>query len=93
MGVLATCKNEEDPLKNEGTKVVTKIFHVSICRFFLRSRAANSIVQGLLWPKFKPFQDFIGGLVDCKNEENPIKMKALKWSQNYSLIFQTLKGS
>ena len=24
MGVLATCKNEEDPFKKEGTRVVTK---------------------------------------------------------------------
>ena len=25
MGVLVTCKNEEDPFKNEGTRVVIKI--------------------------------------------------------------------
>ena len=34
--------------------------------------------------------DFI---VACKNEEDPIKMKALEWSQYYSLIFKNLKGS
>ena len=26
MGVLAACKNEEDPLKNEGARVVTTLF-------------------------------------------------------------------
>ena len=35
----------------------------------------------------------MGFLVACNNEEDPIKMKALEWSQHYSLIFQTLKGS
>ena len=33
MGLHATCKNEEDPLKNEGAIVVTKISHCSLCRF------------------------------------------------------------
>ena len=26
MGVLVTCKNEEDPIKNEGATVVTTLF-------------------------------------------------------------------
>ena len=26
MGVLAACKNEEDPIKNEGARVVTTLF-------------------------------------------------------------------
>ena len=26
MGVLVACKNEEDPIKNEGTRVVTTLF-------------------------------------------------------------------
>ena len=29
----------------------------------------------------------MGLLVACKNEEDPIKMKELEWSQYYSLIF------
>ena len=28
MGVLVTCKNKEDPIKNEGARVVTTIFTV-----------------------------------------------------------------
>ena len=27
MGVLVTCKNEEDPFKNEGARVVTTMLH------------------------------------------------------------------
>ena len=26
MGLLAACKNEEDPIKNEGARVVTTLF-------------------------------------------------------------------
>ena len=26
MGFLVACKNEEDPIKNEGARVVTKLF-------------------------------------------------------------------
>ena len=26
MGLLVACKNEEDPIKNEGARVVTKLF-------------------------------------------------------------------
>ena len=35
--------------------------------------AANSAVQGLIWPNFEPIQDFIVVLVTCKNKEDPIK--------------------
>ena len=34
----------------------------------------------------------MGVLVACKNEEDPIKMKALEWSQHYSLIFSDTRG-
>ena len=45
MVVLVTCKNEEDPIKNEGARVVTTLYS-----FFLRcSRAANSLVGGEMW--------------------------------------------
>ena len=42
MVVLHTCKNEEDPIKNEGAKVLTRLYVV----FFRRSRAANSVIRG-----------------------------------------------
>ena len=42
MVVLHTCKNEEDPIKNEDARVLTRLYDV----FFIRSRAANSEVSG-----------------------------------------------
>ena len=41
--------------------------------FFRRSRAANSIVSGGIWPKFKLIQAFMHVLITCKYEKDPIK--------------------
>ena len=35
--------------------------------------AANSAVEGLIWPNFQLIQNFIVVLVICKNKEDPIK--------------------
>ena len=80
MGVLVACKNEEDPIKNEGARVVTK--HYSL--FFTRSRAANSEVSDEILLKFKPIQAFMAVLVTCKNEEDPLENVILEWSQRFS---------
>ena len=69
MVILHTCNNEEDPIKNEDTRVLTRLYVV----FFRRSRAANSKVGDGILPKFKIIQAFIVGLVTCKNEEDTIK--------------------
>ena len=69
MVVLHTRKNEEDPIKNEDTRVLTRLDIV----FFRRYRAANSEVSSGILPKFKVIQAFIVVLVTCKNEEDPIK--------------------
>ena len=42
MIVLATCKNEEDPIKNQGASVATRLI---ICHLFRHSRADNSVVS------------------------------------------------
>ena len=40
---LVTCKNEEDPFENEGTRVVTTFLPLKVYGdFSKRSRAANS---------------------------------------------------
>ena len=68
--VLVTCRYEEDPIKNEGARVLTRLYD-----FF-------SDAQGHLTPKsaaeFCPNSNssklfFIVVLVTCKNEEDPIK--------------------
>ena len=62
---LFTCKIKEDPIKNEGTRVVTTI----AINFFRCSRAANSIIGDGTLTKFKLLQAFIVVLVICKNED------------------------
>ena len=42
MVVLHTCKNEEDPMKNDDARVLTRLYVVVVVVFFRRSRAANS---------------------------------------------------
>ena len=69
MVVLVTCKNEEDLIKNEGARVLTRLYIV----FFSRSRAANSEASCGILPKFKLIQAFIVVLVPCKNEKDPFK--------------------
>ena len=72
--VLVTCMYEEDPIKNEGARVLTRFYDV----FFRRSRATHSEVIGGILPKFELIQAFIIVFVTCKNEEDPIKMKELE---------------
>ena len=71
--VLITCKNEEDPIKNEGARVLTR-----------RSRAANSAVLGQMWPKLKLVRDIIDVLVTCKYEEDPIKNEGARVLTRFS---------
>ena len=72
--VLVTCKNEEDPIKNEGARVLTRFSPLQVYKnFFRRSRAANSAVLGRIWLKSELVRDIIDVLVTCKYEEDPIK--------------------
>ena len=64
MDALVTCKYEEDPIKNEGTRVV------ATQQFFRRARADNSGVGVGIWPKFELIQAFMHVLVTCKNEDD-----------------------
>ena len=69
MVVLVICKNDEDPIKNKGTRVIIRL---SI-DFFRCSRAANSVVGDGIFTKFKLIQAFMVVLVTCKNEEDAFK--------------------
>ena len=68
MVVLVTCKNEEDPIKNEGASV-----HITIHQFFRRARADNSGVGGGIWLKFELIQALMHILVTCKNQDDRIE--------------------
>ena len=65
MDDLVTCKYEEDPIKNEGARVVTTLYSI-----FRRARADNSGVGVSIWPKFELIQAFMHVLVTCKNEDD-----------------------
>ena len=69
MNVLITCKYEEDPIKNEGARVVES-GHNIIQQFFRRARADNSGVGVGIWPKFELIQAFMHVLITCKNEND-----------------------
>ena len=68
MGLLVSCKNEENPIKK---KELEWSQHYSL--IFLCSRAASSKVSDGILPKFKLIRAFTVGLVICKNEEDPSK--------------------
>ena len=80
MVVLVTLKIEKDPIKNEGARVLTRLYVV----FFRRSRAVNSEVRGGILPKFELIQAFIVVLVTCKNEEDPIKNEGVRVLPRFS---------
>ena len=76
MEVLVTCKNEEDPIKNEGARVLISLY------------IDFSDGQGQLTPqsvaKIRTYLSLRIVLVTCKNED-PIKMKAQEFLPFLSL--------
>ena len=148
MGVLVDCKNEEDPIKDEGARVVTTLFidfsHTQgqLTPKSVMESCRTSNPSKLLWLTFLParmkkihwkmkvlewsqhfsrfksmgifsnaqgqltHKSFVGycpilnpseilwmSLLTARMKKIQSKMKALEWSQHYSLIFHTLKGS
>ena len=71
MGLLVSCKNEADPIKNKGARVVTTLF------------INFSDAQGQLTPKSvmefrrnsNSFKFLIVVLIECKNEVDPFKIE------------------
>ena len=68
MDVFVACK-KEDSIKNKGARVVTTLF----IDFSDAQGAANSEVSDGILLKFKPILAFMVDLVNCKNEEDPLK--------------------
>ena len=71
MGLLGACKNEEDPIKSEGARVVTTLF----INFLRHSRGTNSKMCDGILTKFKLIKALIVVLIVCKNEEDPFKIE------------------
>ena len=93
MIVLFTCKNEEDPSKYEGTRVVTTFLPLKVYADFPKcSRAAYSAVPGLIWLNSEPIRDFNDVLVTCKNEDEPIKNKGARVVITLFIYFSDAQG-
>ena len=73
MPVLVTSNFDDDSIKNEQASMETQFFHCKSVGFFRRSRAANSVVSGPIWPKFELVRDFMHVLVTCKYKKDRIK--------------------
>ena len=74
MYVLVTCKYEKDRIKNSRENVETPFSPLQVYGdFFWRSRAANSVVCGRIWPNFELIQALMYVIVTCKYEKDTIK--------------------
>ena len=80
MSVLVACKNEEDPIKNEGARVVTTLFidfsdaQGQLTQKSVMESCLNSIPSKLIWLT----------LLSARIRKIHWKMKALEWSQHFS---------
>ena len=93
MADLVTCKNEEDPFENIGTRVVTTFLPLYIGIF---PNAQGQVThKSFVWycPISNPSEILWVSLLPARMKRIQSKMKALEWSQHYLLIFHMLKGS
>ena len=80
MNFLVVCKNEEDPIKNEGARVVTTLFidfsdaQGQISQKSAMESCRNSNSSELLWLVLLP----------ARMQKIYPKMKVLEWSQHFS---------
>ena len=61
--VLLICKNEEDPIKNEGARVLTRLYVV-----FSDARGPNLKIRGGILTKFELIQAFTVVLINYLQE-------------------------
>ena len=57
---------------------------ISLWKIFRRSRAANFVVNGPIWPKFELVRDFMHVLVTCKYKKDRIKNNREKVETSFS---------
>ena len=80
MGVLVACKNEKDPIKNEGARVVPTLFidfsdaQGQLTQKSVMESCRNSNSPKLLWLTLLP----------ARMKKISWKMKVPKWSQRFS---------
>ena len=79
MVFLITCKNEEDPIKTEGVRVLTTFSPLKVyVDFSRRPRAANSAVLGPIWPNFNSYEILWLSLLPARMKKIRSKKKALE---------------
>ena len=84
MPVLVTSNFDDDSIKNERASMETPISHYIYGKNFRRSRAANFVVSGPIWPKFELVRDFMHVLVICKYKKDRIKNNREKVEKSFS---------
>ena len=93
MHVLVTCKNEEDPINNEGARVFTRFLPLYVFgNFLIRSRTGNSTVFGRIWLQFELFRAIMVVLLTCKNKEDPIKSRGARVFTTLYIDFSDAQG-
>ena len=91
--VLMVCKNEEDPVKIESTRVVITFLPLYVYGDFSKlSRAGKSKVPGWILLNFEPIRVIMGLLVACKNEEDPIKNEGARVVTTLFINFSDAQG-
>ena len=91
--VILICNNREDPIKNEGARVLTTFLALYVNGdFSRRSRAANSAICGRIGPNFALIQGLMAVLVTCKNEEDPIKNEGARVLYTLYIDFSDAQG-
>ena len=93
MVVLFTCKNKEDPIKNEGARVFTTLY-INFSDAQGQITLESMVVSGRNWNSSKP--QYIS-LLPTRMKMIHTKMKELEWSQHFSHyksmgIFQDAQG-
>ena len=80
MGLLVACKNEEDPIKNEGARVVTSLFiNFSDAQGL---QTLKSVMESCR--NSNPFKLLWLVLLSARMKKIHQKMKVLEWSQHFS---------
>ena len=79
MPVLVNSNFYDDSIENEQASMEKPFSHYkSMGNFFRRSRAANSIVSGPIWPKFELVPDFMHVLITCKYKKVSVEKQPRK---------------
>ena len=87
MPVLVPSNFDDDSIKNERASMEAAFSHYkSMGNFFRRSRAANSVVSGPIWPKFELIRDFMHVLVIWRYKKDRIKSNREKVETPFSLL-------